>query len=206
MVYVVVPKYGRTNPTVYISICSLVGSVSVMAIKGLGVAVKLTFSGNNQFTRPATYVFGFLVATCIVVQTNYFNKALDTFSTNVVNPMYYVGFSTATIVASIILFQGLNTDDPANSLSLLAGFITTFLGVHLLELSRTPSPGPGDNGYVRAANGDEEVGMQTLYEPDQDDFEHVSNDTDHDRDHDHERSPLHRSARRSFERGRDRTS
>ena len=54
--------------------------------------------------------------------------------------MYYVGFSTATIVASVILFQGFNTDDPANSISLLAGFVTTFLGVHLLEISRKPDP------------------------------------------------------------------
>ena len=83
MIYLVVPKYGRTNPYVYISVCSLVGSVSVMAVKGLGVAVRLTFDGNNQFTRPATYVFAVLVAVCIIVQTNYFNKALDTFSTNV---------------------------------------------------------------------------------------------------------------------------
>ena len=54
--------------------------------------------------------------------------------------MYYVGFSTATIVASVILFQGFNTDDPANSISLLTGFVTTFLGVHLLEISRKPDP------------------------------------------------------------------
>ena len=86
--------------------------------------------------------------------------------------MYYVGFSTCTIVASIILFQGLNTDDPTNTLALLAGFITTFLGVHLLELSRAPSAASAD-GYVRA-NGDV-VGLETLYEPEQDpdDFEHV---------------------------------
>jgi hypothetical protein len=83
MIYSVVPKYGRTNPIVYISICSLVGSVSIMAIKGFGVAVKLTFAGNNQFTHPSTYFFGFIVTLCIVVQMNYFNKALDTFSTNV---------------------------------------------------------------------------------------------------------------------------
>ncbi|KAI0371388.1 DUF803-domain-containing protein [Pilatotrama ljubarskyi] len=140
MIYGVVPKYGRTNPTVYISICSLVGSVSVMAIKGFGVAVKLTLAGHNQFSHPSTYVFGITVVGCILVQMNYFNKALDTFSTNVVNPMYYVGFSTATIVASVILFQGFNTDDPANSISLLAGFVTTFLGVHLLEISRKPDP------------------------------------------------------------------
>ena len=83
--------------------------------------------------------------------------------------MYYVGFSTATIVASIILFQGLNTDDPANSLSLLAGFITTFLGVHLLELSRTA----GSNGRSATNGGYDAVGLETIYEPEPDDFEHV---------------------------------
>jgi hypothetical protein len=54
-----------------------------MAIKGFGVAIKLTLGGNNQLTHPSTYVFGIVVALCILVQMNYFNKALDTFSTNV---------------------------------------------------------------------------------------------------------------------------
>jgi hypothetical protein len=83
MIYTVAPRHGRTNPLVYISICSLVGSVSVMAIKGFGVAIKITLAGKNQFTHPSTYVFGIVLALCIVVQMNYFNKALDTFSTNV---------------------------------------------------------------------------------------------------------------------------
>jgi magnesium transporter len=83
MIYAVAPRYGRSSPLVYISICSTVGSVSVMAIKGFGVAVKLTVSGNNQFSHPSTYVFGIVVVLCILVQMNYFNKALDTFSTNV---------------------------------------------------------------------------------------------------------------------------
>ncbi|KAF9057188.1 magnesium transporter NIPA-domain-containing protein [Panaeolus papilionaceus] len=140
MIYKIAPKYGRSNPLVYVSICSVVGSVSVMAIKGFGIAVKLTFAGNNQFIHPSTYVFGIVTGGCIVIQMNYFNKALDTFSTNVVNPMYYVGFSSATIVASLILFQGFNTADASNTFSLLAGFIVTFLGVHLLNLSRVPEP------------------------------------------------------------------
>lgn len=83
MIFAVVPRYGRSNPLVYVSICSLVGSVSIMAVKGFGVAVKLTFAGNNQFTHPSTYFFGIIVVSCILVQMNYFNKALDTFSTNV---------------------------------------------------------------------------------------------------------------------------
>jgi magnesium transporter len=50
--------------------------------------------------------------------------------------MYFVGFSSATIVASLILFQGFNTTDGTNTLSLLAGFFIIFIGVHLLNLSR----------------------------------------------------------------------
>lgn len=59
---------------VYISICSLVGSISVMAVKGFGIALKLTFAGNNQLWRAGTWVFAFVVVGCIGVQMNYFNK------------------------------------------------------------------------------------------------------------------------------------
>ena len=37
---------------------------------------------------------------------NYLNKALDTFNTAIVSPIYYVLFTTATILASGILFNG----------------------------------------------------------------------------------------------------
>lgn len=71
MIHVVAPKHGNSNPLVYISICSLVGSVSVMAVKGFGVALKLTFAGNNQLWRAGTWIFAFTVAGCIAVQMKY---------------------------------------------------------------------------------------------------------------------------------------
>lgn len=83
MIWRIVPKYGKRSPLVYLSICSLAGSISVMSVKGFGVALKLTFEGNNQFTHPSTYCFMIVVIVCILVQMNYFNKALDQFSTNV---------------------------------------------------------------------------------------------------------------------------
>ncbi|KAJ7696304.1 magnesium transporter NIPA-domain-containing protein [Mycena rosella] len=135
MAYAVAPKHGRTNPLVYISIASLVGSVSVMFVKGFGVALKLTFAGHNQFIYPSTYLFGVISVVCIVIQLNYANKALDLFSVNLVNPIYYVGFCTATIVASLILFKGLNTTSVTDTLSLVTGFVVTFLGVHILNLA-----------------------------------------------------------------------
>ncbi|KAJ7037310.1 DUF803-domain-containing protein [Mycena alexandri] len=135
MAYGVAPRYGRTNPLVYISIASLVGGVSVMFVKGFTIAIKLTFSGENQFVYPSTYLFIIIAGVCIVVQLNYANKALDLFSVNLVNPIYYVGFCTATIVASLILFKGFNTTSASNTISLLSGFIVTFLGVHVLNLA-----------------------------------------------------------------------
>ncbi|KAJ7658078.1 magnesium transporter NIPA-domain-containing protein [Mycena rosella] len=135
MAYGVAPRHGRTNPLVYISIASLVGGVSVMFVKGFTVALKLTFSGENQFIYPSTYLFVVIAGVCIVVQLNYANKALDLFSVNLVNPIYYVGFCTATIVASLILFKGFNTTSASSTVSLLSGFIITFLGVYILNLA-----------------------------------------------------------------------
>ncbi|KIM34477.1 hypothetical protein M408DRAFT_59914 [Serendipita vermifera MAFF 305830] len=142
MIYYVAPLYGTKIPLVYISICSVVGSMSVMAIKGFGIALKLTVAGNNQLTHPSTYVFGIVVVVCILVQMNYFNKALAIFSTNVVNPTYFVTFSTSVIIASTILFQGFNTTNATVTLTLLLGFVVTFVGVHLLNISRIPEPPP----------------------------------------------------------------
>jgi len=163
MIYKVCPIYGKKNPLVYISICSTVGSVSIMSIKGFGIAVKLTFAGQNQFTHPSTYVFGIVVIVCILVQMNYFNKALDQFSTSLVNPLYYVTFTTATLCASFILFKGFNTTSAINTISLLCGFLVIFSGVYLLNFSRTDPHGfsaidrdmefPLENGISAAVQG-----------------------------------------------------
>ena len=67
-----------------------------------------------------------------------------------VNPLYYVTFTTATLCASFILFSGFNTTDPINTLSLLCGFLITFTGVYLLNLSRGDPNGTklaGNQGY-----------------------------------------------------------
>lgn len=69
-----------------------------------------------------------------------------------VNPMYYVGFSSCTILSSLILFQGFNTHDATNTFSLLSGFIVTFLGVHLLNISRTHEA-PLPNGHSTLEGG-----------------------------------------------------
>jgi len=65
-----------------------------------------------------------------------------------VNPIYYVTFTTFTLVASFVLFRGFNTNDPVNTISLLCGFLIIFTGVYLLNLSRSDPHGKqlGANG------------------------------------------------------------
>lgn len=154
MVVRVVPRYGRQNPLVYLSICSLVGSISVMSVKALGIALKLTFGGNNQLTHISTYLFGLVVVLCIAVQMNYFNRALDQFSTNVVNPMYYVMFTTSTIAASVLLYGGFDTHVAA-AISLLGGFFSTFVGVYLLNLNQQRSTEAESASYTRLGTQDD---------------------------------------------------
>ncbi|KAI0251950.1 hypothetical protein BJV78DRAFT_1282169 [Lactifluus subvellereus] len=47
---------------------------------------------------------------------------------------------TVTVtLPSLIIFRGLNISNLVNALSLVIGFITTPIGMHLLELSRKPA-------------------------------------------------------------------
>ncbi|KAH6569687.1 hypothetical protein BASA62_004695 [Batrachochytrium salamandrivorans] len=149
LIYYVGPRYGKRNMIVYISICSLVGSISVMAVKGFAVAVKLTFAGDNQLLHISTWVFGLTVLLCAMTQINYFNKALDLFSTNRVTPIYYVFFTTATIVASIILSEGVKRSTPVEMMSVLAGFSTIFIGVFMVNGAKSNAASFADKSLTR---------------------------------------------------------
>ncbi|CAN1731303.1 Probable magnesium transporter NIPA3 [Linum perenne] len=143
----VVPRYGQTHVMVYIAICSLIGSLSVMSVKALGIALKLTFLGMNQLIYPQTWAFTLVVITCVIIQMNFLNKALDTFNTAVVSPIYYVMFTTFTILASVIMFKDWDRQNPIQIVTEICGFVTILAGTFLLhktkdmaECSTSPLP------------------------------------------------------------------
>lgn len=134
-----VPRFGHTHILVYIGICSLMGSLTVMSCKALGLAVKLTFQGDNQLFYPETAVFAFVVVTCVLTQITYLNKALDTFNTAVVSPIYYVMFTSLTILASVIMFEDWARQTVEQMVSVLCGFITILAGTFLLHATKDHS-------------------------------------------------------------------
>ncbi|THU62843.1 hypothetical protein C4D60_Mb01t09420 [Musa balbisiana] len=68
------PRFGQTNIMVYLGICSAIGSLTVMSIKAVGIAIKLTLEGINQAGYFQTWVFVMVAISCIIIQLNYLNK------------------------------------------------------------------------------------------------------------------------------------
>ncbi|KAH9556705.1 hypothetical protein CY35_07G044500 [Sphagnum magellanicum] len=136
LIFYYVPQCGHTHVLVYIAICSLMGSLSVMSVKALGIALKLTFQGQNQLIYPQTSVFAMVVVTCVLTQMNYLNKALDTFNTAVVSPIYYVMFTSLTILASAIMFKDWDQQSAAEIITELCGFVTILSGTFLLHATK----------------------------------------------------------------------
>ncbi|XP_044508988.1 probable magnesium transporter NIPA6 isoform X3 [Mangifera indica] len=68
------PRYGQTNILVYLGICSLMGALTVVSIKAIGIAIKLTLDGINQIAYLQTWFFLTVAAICVITQLNYLNK------------------------------------------------------------------------------------------------------------------------------------
>lgn len=133
------PRYGQTNILIYIGICSIIGSLTVMSVKAIGIAIKLTLDGSNQFKYFQAWVFAMVSATCIIIQLNYLNMALDTFNTAVVSPIYYALFTSFTILASAIMFKDYYGQSISSIVSELCGFITVLSGTTILHSTREPN-------------------------------------------------------------------
>lgn len=126
----------------------MVFCMQVMSVKALGIALKLTFEGNNQLTYPETWFFTMVVITCVIMQMNYLNKALDTFNTAVVSPIYYVMFTTLTILASIIMFKDWDGQSGSKIASEICGFIIVLSGTVLLHITKDYDKSPSINMYT----------------------------------------------------------
>jgi len=177
----VAPKYGTTHILVYLLICSMLGSLSVMSCKAVGIAIRLTLNGHNQFNRVGTWFFVAVVASCIMTQMNYLNKSLDLFNTARVTPIYYVFFTTFVIVASVILFKDWKDQEPANVVSQICGFLTVFIGIHILQMSKSDSSHPDADGFEKIHSHVDEASLDDDNDDEDDDDDHSDIESDRHR-------------------------
>ncbi|KAL1841322.1 hypothetical protein VTJ49DRAFT_7159 [Mycothermus thermophilus] len=135
------PKYGTKNMLVYISICSWIGGLSVVATQGLGAAIIAQAGGRPQFNQWFLYVLLVFVIATLLTEIIYLNKALNIFNAALVTPTYYVYFTSTTIISSAILFRGFK-GTPTSIITVVNGFLTICSGVVLLQLSKSAKDVP----------------------------------------------------------------
>lgn len=69
----VAPRYGKKSMLVYLSICSLVGGLSVVATQGLGAAIVTQAGGTPQFNQWFLYFLLVFVICTLVTEIIYLN-------------------------------------------------------------------------------------------------------------------------------------
>ena len=67
------PRYGKKSMMVYLSICSLIGGLSVVATQGIGAAIITQIGGTPQFNQWFTYVLLVFVIGTLVTEIIYLN-------------------------------------------------------------------------------------------------------------------------------------
>ncbi|KAI0994915.1 hypothetical protein K3495_g13265 [Podosphaera aphanis] len=150
----VAPRYGKKSMMVYLSICSLIGGLSVVATQGLGAAIVAQIGGTPQFNQWFLYVIFVFVVSTLVTEIIYLNKALNLFNAALVTPTYYVYFTSSTIITSAILFRGFK-GSVTSIITVVMGFFVICAGVVLLQLSKSAKDVPdtavftGDLDQVR---------------------------------------------------------
>ncbi|KAJ3671915.1 hypothetical protein LUZ60_007994 [Juncus effusus] len=154
LIFQIGPKYGQKQMLVYISICSLMGSLTVMSAKAVGIAVRLSIiEGKNQFIYFQTWFFLAVVIGFVVVQLIYLNKALDSFNTAIVSPVYYVLFTIFTIMASMIMLKEWHMENTTQILTEICGFIVIIAGTFLLHDTKNSDNSP--HSELSVLNGSE---------------------------------------------------
>lgn len=87
----------------------------------------------NNFTNPLFYFLVLVLGLTVTVQMNYLNKALDTFDTFVVTPVYYVFFTTFVLIASAILFEEWKNLEFSDVLGTVSGFVNVIVAIFMLN-------------------------------------------------------------------------
>ncbi|KAJ7618194.1 magnesium transporter NIPA-domain-containing protein [Mycena polygramma] len=125
IIFVVAPRYGKSNMLWYIIVCSMIGGISVSVTTGLGAAIVTTVGGDNQFKHWFIYVLIVVVLGTLVVEVYYLNVALALFNT----------VTFFSIVTTLVLFRGLSASIPS-ILTLVLGFLVICIGIVILQLSK----------------------------------------------------------------------
>jgi magnesium transporter len=134
LIYVVPRHVAERNVIIYVLVCSLLGSITVMCTKAISTALRITVEQHdNQFKHGFLYVLIAIAVASAVTQVKYLNEAMINFGTSEVVPIYYVFFTLSAVGGGLVLYQEWATSSFTQGLYFTIGAFSTFIGVYIIS-------------------------------------------------------------------------
>jgi hypothetical protein len=146
------PTYLRwkiMHPIVLSGLSGIVGAQSVLFAKCSAELFKVTFDGDNQFTKWETYVIILSMTFTIINQLQWLANALKYFDAVIVIPLFQAFFIAFGVVGAGVLFAEFDNLQMWEKLTFAAGCIITIAGVCLLAQRSNGPPADDQTAKVQ---------------------------------------------------------
>ncbi|KAJ3372820.1 hypothetical protein GGF31_001357 [Allomyces arbusculus] len=151
-------ELARRNPLVYLGICSLLGSLSVVEIQAVGTSL-VSFAagaGTTDAAQPWAWALFWIALVKAIIellaQLHYLNSALSRFSTVLVTPIYYALFTSATLLANWILSPPWAQLSGQTIATCILSFAVICTGMVLLQTSKISTAATNAAGHATSAD------------------------------------------------------
>ncbi|XP_074642140.1 NIPA-like protein 2 [Tubulanus polymorphus] len=136
LLFLLMYKFKVENVLVYLLICCLFASFTVISAKASSSLLQLTLAGHNQMKSPVIYVAFVIMILTALIQLKYLNQAMKSFASTVVVPTHFVFFTISAIVAGIIFYREFWGLSGIDIFMFLFGCLMCFIGVHFITAGR----------------------------------------------------------------------
>lgn len=131
-------KYGEKYVCVYIMMCAIIASLTIVCAKTFSSIFKrATDNGfETEFNSPVPYITIVVMVITAVVSTGYVNKAMMTFGNAQVVPTYFALFTTCSVASVAWVYREFDCLlDLKKSLLFMLGIVLAVSGVCLVQRS-----------------------------------------------------------------------
>jgi len=137
-------KYARFHGLSYLALSGMFGANSILFGKSVSELLKVSVSGNNQFTHVLTYVFLACMFCCIFSQLHFLALALKLFDAMYCVPVFQCFFISLSTIAGGCYFYEFNDFSPVQWFMFSLGLVITLIGVYMMSF-RVQAPAAIDS-------------------------------------------------------------
>lgn len=150
VIWRLLPQVQRKHPAWGLTLCSLLGTMTVLCATAISNFLRQTVSGRPQLLHPVPWLLVLIMVPSAIGQVRYLNETMERFDNTTVVPVYYILFTLSTVTGSAMLYQDFYEQPWAAVFLFVSGCFLCFGGVGLLTTGRAEHKGEAHpQGHVQ---------------------------------------------------------